>query len=66
MVGISIGPECEFCFGHDDVQTADGLTECRDCRSYRLWYNALTPAEKRAEHESSARYVQETIERGDG
>lgn len=60
-----IMPECEWCFGTEGVETTDGLTECKRCREYRQYYEALTPEEQRAEHAAEAAYVQETTERGD-
>jgi hypothetical protein len=65
MAGVPLTPECEFCFGQEDVRETDGLIECKGCREYRQWFQALTPEEQRQEHEMAAQYVQDTIDRGD-
>lgn len=59
-------PECEFCFGEEDVRESErGDLECKTCREYRVYWFGLTDEERRQEHESVARHVEEGIDRGD-
>lgn len=53
-------PECELCYS--PILRA-GL--CRECQDYRDYYDGLTSEEKRAEHESIARYVEWTEQNRD-
>lgn len=59
-------PECEFCFGEDDVRRSErGELECKSCREYSVYWFGLSDEEKRREHESVARHVQDQIDRGE-
>lgn len=53
---------CALCFEPTRNRKANdqGDIECTRCRDARAYYASLTPDELRAEHESVARYVQES------
>lgn len=53
---------CDICFEQTRNRKPNegGDLECTRCRDARTYYQSLTPSELRAEHDSVARYVEES------
>lgn len=53
---------CGYC--HHETRNRkpnpQGEIECDPCRTARIYYDSLTPEERRAEHEAAARYADES------
>ena len=54
---------CEICHEGAAIAVRGDCDFCAECVEFLDWYESLTPAERRADDESQARYVAETTGR---